>query len=114
MKLLQNYRVFKIRNEELLTKQEIINVIKRIELSKSKISVVTRALEVANKSYAISIERYKTGQIKSDELVKEQKRLTNAKNENLSAIIDYKKALADLTKKTYYDFELGKEIIFKK
>lgn len=107
-----NYSL-RIRNEELLVRQEIIDLIKRIDLAKSKIRVVTRAMEVAEKSYSISIERYKTGQIKSDEMVNEQKRLINAKNENLSAVIDYKKAIAELTRKTYYDFENNKEIVLK-
>ncbi len=108
-----NSYALRIRNEEILVRQEIIDLIKRIELAKSKIKVVTRALEVAEKSYSISLERYKTGQIKSDEMVNEQKRLINAKNENLSAIIDYKKALADLTRRTYFDFENNKEVILK-
>jgi outer membrane protein TolC len=101
-----------IRNSESLIMQEILDIIKRIKLAKSKIDVVTKALEVANKSYSISLERYKTGQIKSDEMVNEQKRLINSKNEHLSAIIEYKKSVAELTRKAYYDFETDKPLSF--
>ena len=101
-----------IKNSESLIIQEILDIIKRIQLAKSKIEVVTKALEVANRSYAITLERFKTGQIKSDEMVNEQRRLINSKNEHLSAIIEYKKSIAELTRKTFYDFEKNEPLLF--
>lgn len=103
-----------IKNSESLIMQDILDIIKKIQLAKSKIDVVTKALDVANKSYTISLERFKTGQIKSDEMVNEQKRLINSKNEHLSAIIEYKKSVAELTRKTYYDFEKNEPLFFLK
>lgn len=94
-----------LAHREILIKQDIIDLLYRIDLAKSRIDVVKRGLEVAQKSYEISLNRFNTGQIKSDAMVIEQKRFTNAKIENLNAIIDYKIAIADLKRSTLFDFE---------
>lgn len=96
--------------EQTQARREIIDLLDRIEVSKSRLEVVKRGEDLAVKSYDISSERFKTGQIKSDELILEQKSLTNAKIENLNAIIDYKISMADLKRKTFYDFENDKPI----
>jgi ABC-type uncharacterized transport system fused permease/ATPase subunit len=59
----------------------------------------------SQRSYGISVERFKVGQITTEDLVQSQRRLTDAKISNLSALIDYKLAIADLKRKTLYDFE---------
>jgi outer membrane protein TolC len=100
-------------NQQVQTRKDIINLLNKIEVSKSRLEVVKRGEEVAIKNYDISLLRFNTGQIKSDELVLEQKRLTNAKLENLSAIIEYKNAMADLKRRTFYDFEIDQPIIIK-
>jgi outer membrane protein TolC len=92
-------------NRIIQAKQEIMDLLNQIELAKFRIDIAKRGLEIGSKSYEISTERFKSGQITSYEINLEQQRYTNAKLNELNSIIDYKLALADLKRKTFYDFE---------
>ncbi len=92
-------------NQEKQIVQEVLDLLNRIRLAQSRLEVTRKGEELAEKSYAISVERFKAGSIKSDELVQEQRRLTDAKINSLNALFDLKIALSDLTRKTFWDFE---------
>ena len=86
-------------------KKTIVNdvtaTINRINSAKARVEVLSKSVEIANKSYNISLERFKSGTISSFDLAQVQLRLTEAKNNNISALIDYNLAIADLERKTY-------------
>ncbi|MFH0989311.1 MAG: TolC family protein [bacterium] len=91
-------------------RQEITDLINRVQLAESRLTVLEKVIAIAQKSYDISLERYKTGIINRNELAQAQQRLTNAKLNNLSALIDYRLGLSDLKRKTLFDFEAGKPV----
>jgi outer membrane protein TolC len=62
-------------------------------------------VEVARKSYEISTARFEAGNITSFDLSQTQLRLTDAQTNSLNALIDYKLAIADLKRKTFFDYE---------
>lgn len=90
-------------------KQNIINeitqLINRIESAKARVEVLSRSVEVADKSFNISMERFKSGNITSFDLSQMQIKLTDAKINSLTALIDYKLAVADLNRRTLHKFD---------
>jgi outer membrane protein TolC len=80
--------------------KEVRSTINRINSAKARVEILMKSVEVAEKSYSISAERFKSGAITSFDLSQMQLKLTDTKLNNLSAIIDYKIALADLERKT--------------
>ncbi|MFA7418621.1 MAG: TolC family protein, partial [Melioribacteraceae bacterium] len=81
--------------------KEVTSAINRLNSSKARVEILKKGVEIAEKSYSISLERFKSGHITSFNLSQMQLKLTDSKMNNLSAIIDYKLALADLERKTY-------------
>jgi outer membrane protein TolC len=102
-----------LKQREIEIKQDIIDILNRIKVAKSRLLVTQKGEELAKKSYDISLARFKVGQIKSDELVQEQRRLTEARINNLTALIDYKVALSDLKRRTLFDFEKNEPVKVK-
>ncbi len=86
-------------------KKEIITLVNKIESSRARVEVLTKSVEVARKSYEISTARFEAGNITSFDLSQTQLRLTDAQTNSLNALIDYKLAIADLKRKTFFDYE---------
>jgi outer membrane protein TolC len=97
-------------NTEQQIRQEIIDLLSRISVAESRIEVLAKSVEVAQKGYEISLERFRSGTITSNDIAQAQQRLTNSKLNNLVALIDYRLGVADLTRKTLWDFEGNKPV----
>jgi outer membrane protein len=99
-----NLRVLDYENQKLQIKKEIIAITNKIESAKARVEVLSKSVEVAQKSYDISLSRFQAGTITSFDLSQMQLRLTDAKIASLNALIDYKLAIADLSRKTLTNF----------
>ncbi len=88
------------QNQQELIENEIISVVRRIQSIQARVEVLSKSVEVAERSYEISVERFDIGNITSFDLTQMQLRLTDAKINNLNALVDYKIALADLIRRT--------------
>ncbi|MGE5314278.1 MAG: TolC family protein [Acidobacteriota bacterium] len=86
-------------------RQEILDLLGRITAAESRIRVLQKNVAVAQKGYDISIERFRTGTISRNDLAQAQQRLTTTKLNSLAAQIEYRLGIADLKRKTLYDFE---------
>ncbi len=86
-------------------RQEVLDLLGRISAAESRIGVLQKNVAVAQKGYDISIERFRTGTISRNDLAQAQQRLTTTKLNSLSALIDYRLGIADLKRKTLFDFE---------
>ncbi len=97
-----NYKMAELSSENLKKQiiKEVQSAINRINSAKARVEILKKSVEVAEKSYAISLERFKSGNITSFNLSQMQLKLTDSKINNLNAIIDYKLAVADLERKT--------------
>lgn len=93
------------RNQKDQIRNEIISIINKIKTARARLEVLTKSALLAQKSYDITVERFKSGTITSFDLTQMQIRLTDAKTNKLKAMVDYKLALADLTRRTLHDFE---------
>jgi outer membrane protein TolC len=85
--------------------QEIIDLVTKIDLAYSRVRLLEKSVTVAQKGYDISLQRFRTGSINRNDLAQTQQRLTAAKTNALNALIDYRLGLADLKRKTLWDFE---------
>jgi len=84
--------------------KEIKAIINRIKSAEASVKVLKKSVMLAEKSYKISLERFRVGKITSFDLSMVQSKLTKAKLSNLSALINYKLAIADLERKTLTKF----------
>jgi outer membrane protein TolC len=93
------------QNRVDLIKQEIRDAVRSLQSAQQRLEITQRSEELAEKSYKISLLKFENGDLSSQDLALEQNRLTQARTNSLNAIIDYKQALADLRRKTLWDFE---------
>ncbi|HZW40217.1 MAG TPA: TolC family protein [Ignavibacteriaceae bacterium] len=91
-------------NQKESIKKEIIYIVNKIESAKSRVEVLSKSVELAEKSYNISLERFRAGTITSFDLSQMQLRLTDARISSLGALIDYNLAVSELSRKTMHEY----------
>lgn len=95
----------RLREEEKTVEREIRDVVARVREAQNRLEVLQKSENVAERSYEISMARFDNGDITTQELALDRERLTQARTAYLEAFIDYQVAIADLKRKTLYDFE---------
>ncbi|MDQ7054198.1 MAG: TolC family protein [candidate division KSB1 bacterium] len=100
-----------LENQRETVVREIKDVVARVHEAQSRLRVLEKSQQVAERSYQISLARFDNGDITTQELALDRDRLTRARMAYLEAYIDYQLALADLKRKTLYDFETGRSLV---
>ncbi len=95
-------------------KKEVVNsirdAVRQLKSSENRLKVLEKSQQVAQRTYDISVERFNNGEITSLDLAQDNKSLSTTKMSYLSAYIQYRLAVANLKRKTLYDFELEKPL----
>lgn len=101
----QNY----LAKEELerSIETEIRNLVAQLNNNLKRLQLLEKNVAIAEKSFAITLQRFTDGDIDSQTLALERNRLNSAYRNHLSAYIAYQLSLADIKRKTLYDFEKG-------
>jgi outer membrane protein TolC len=99
-----------LEEQKKSVRRDVRSVISRVKETMGRLTVLEKSEEIAQKSYDISLARFENGDITSQELALDRDRLTAAKTDYLDAYIQYKLALADLRRKTLWDFETGESL----
>ncbi len=99
-----------LENTRQQIRQEVLDLINQLKLAESRIVVLEKSIAVAQKSYDISVERFQAGTTSRNDVAQAQQRLTTAKINSLSATIDYQVALADLKRRTLWDYEKNEAV----
>lgn len=73
--------------------------------AEASVDVLKKTVELAERSYEISLERFRVGKITNFELAKVQSELTTSKLSNLTALINYQLAVANLERITLTKFK---------
>ena len=97
--------------EKLNIEREIRNTVKQLNSSLRRLQLLEKYVQLAEKSFDISRDRFSNGDIDSQALALDRTRLNAAYQSHLDAYISYKLLLADIMRKTFYDFENGQAII---
>ncbi len=93
-----------LKNLKKSIRNEILAAVNQVKSSTARVEALAKTVEVARKTWEISVERFNVGKITSFDLSQVQLRLTNAQLASLSALIDYKVAIADLERKTFLKY----------
>jgi len=96
-----------LRKEEVQRniEREVRNLVADLNSSLKRLQLLEKNIVVAEKSFEITRQRYSDGDINSQDLALERKRLNTAYTSHLSAYINYQLLLADIMRKTFYDFQ---------
>jgi outer membrane protein len=98
------------QRSELRVEQEILDLVRKIKSAAKRVEVLFKSRLIAEKANDINTKRFEIGTISSTDLAQSQSRLLQARLSALEALIDYNVSLADLTRKTSYDFELDQPV----
>jgi outer membrane protein TolC len=98
-------------NERLTVEREIKDVVSRVREAENRLGVLEKSQKLAERSYEISLARFDNGDVTAQELALDRNRLTQARSAYLEAYIDYQTAVADLKRKTLYDFENNRSLV---
>lgn len=85
--------------------REVLNLVEELNSSLKRLQLLEKNVLVAEKSFEITRQRFSDGNIDSQSLALERERLNGAYNSHLSAYINYQLMLADIMRKTFYDFQ---------
>ena len=101
-----------LRKEEVqrTIEREVRNLVDDLNSSLRRLQLLEKNVKVAEKSFDITRQRFSDGDIDSQALALERTRLNNAYNSHLRAYINYQLKLADIMRKTFYDFQKNQEI----
>jgi outer membrane protein TolC len=90
---------------------EVRDAVVRVGEIRQRIGLLEKSQAVAERTYEISSSRFANGDITAQDLALDRDRLTRARVDYLNAAIDYQLALADLQRRTLYDFEGGRSLV---
>jgi len=90
--------------------REVLNLVDNLNSSLKRLQLLEKNVLVAEKSFSITRQRFSDGNIDSQALALERERLNNAYNSHLRAYINYQVMLADIMRKTFYDFQRDSSI----
>lgn len=96
---------YELEDETINVEREIIATVDELMSSMKRLQLLEKNVQVAEKSFDISRYRFTNGDIDSQALALDRIRLNNAHISYLDAYISYKLLIADLMRKTFYDFE---------
>jgi outer membrane protein len=89
---------------------EVKNLVADLNSSLKRLQLLEKNVLVAEKSFEITRARFSDGDIDSQALALERERLNNAYISHLNAYINYELNLADLMRKTFYDYKQGQRL----
>ena len=110
-KALLNDQELHLENTRKEIIREVRDVVRSVEEAKNRLSIHEQNQQVSEMTYEISRKRFENGDINSQELALEQERLAESQIAYLDAFITYQLQVADLKRKTLWDFEEGKSYL---
>jgi len=100
-----------LKNLYTTIEREVKDVVRSVYETYDRVQLLEKSKEVSEKSFKINLERFQNGDITSTELARASDQLNTAKLSYLSAYTEYKLSLADLERKTLYDFEKKRSLV---
>ncbi len=91
--------------------REVKAALANLDASIRRYEVLERSLSVAERSFDISQQRFEAGDITSEALASDRDRLIQARRSMLDATVAYRLAVADLRRRTLYDFAVGRSLV---
>lgn len=102
--ILLKERTLGIENTKRTIVREVRDSVRKVGETRERLAIHEKNEEVARRSYEISRMQFENGDFTSQDLAREQERLASSRLDHLSALIAYRLAIADLSRKTMWDF----------
>jgi outer membrane protein TolC len=96
---------YRYKEERLNIEREIRNTVKQLISSLRRLQLLEKNMSLAEQSFNISRQQFSNGDIDSQSLALDRTRLNAAYQSHLDAFISYKLLLADIMRKSFFDFE---------
>lgn len=106
-------RKLNLENTKRTIEREIREIVRTVYEAEKRFRINQRNREVTLQSYRISQLRFENGDMTSQELFIEQERLSQVQLSYIESYITYRLAVADLNRKTMYDFENNRSYLLK-
>lgn len=100
-----------LKNLYVTIEREVRDVVRTLYETFDRVQMLAKSKEVSEKSFDISLQRFANGDITSVELARASDQLNTAKLSYLTAYNTYKLSIADLKRKTLYDFENDRSLV---
>lgn len=94
-----------LQDQKITIEREVRDLVRNVYQTFDRVQMLNKSRGVSEKSFEISLHRFDNGDITSTELARATEQLSSAKLSYLAAYVEYQLALADLKRKTLYDFE---------
>jgi outer membrane protein TolC len=102
---------YRYQEERINIEREIRNTVKQLSSSLRRLQLLEKNVDLAEKSFNISRQQFSNGDIDSQSLALDRTRLNAAYQSHLDAYISYKLLLADVMRKSFFDYEKGVPIV---
>ncbi|MDR1257908.1 MAG: TolC family protein [Tannerellaceae bacterium] len=103
----------KLENTNDMIIKEIREIVRTVYEAEKRFRINQRNRDNATNSYRISRLRFENGDLSGQELATEQERLSQVQLAFIDAYITYQLALADLKRRTMWDFENNRSYLIK-
>lgn len=100
-----NENLIQLSGDKITIERDVRTTVNRLQSNLRRLQLLEKTVVIAEKSFEISRQRYSNGDIDSQAMALERERLNTAYITRLDAFINYKLFLADIMRKTFYDFE---------
>lgn len=104
-------RELNLDNTKRTIEQEICEIVRSVYEAEKRYRINRRNQEVAIQSYRISQMCFENGDMTSQELSIEQERLSQVQLAYIESYVTYRLSVADLNRKTMYDFEHNRSFL---
>jgi outer membrane protein TolC len=100
-----NQNLIQLSGDKISIERDVRTTVNRLQSNLRRLQLLEKTVVIAEKSFEISRQLYSNGDIDSQAMALERERLNTAYVTRLDAFINYKLFLADIMRKTFYDFE---------
>jgi len=100
-----NRRQLDVDNMKVTIIKQVRDIIRSLREAKNRLNILQQNQKVSERSYKISRIRFENGDLSSQDLSREQERLAQSRLDYLDAFITYQLTIADLKRKTLWDFK---------
>jgi len=83
----------------------VLSTVERVAEAQTRLDLLVNSLDAAERSYRLAVQQFESGSLNVQDLLLTQGRLASTRRSYLSAYLDYRRALIDLLRNTYWDWE---------
>jgi len=100
-----------LEEAKLNIEREVRDVVDRVEEAQDRLSLLVSSVNAAERSFRLSLQQFESGALNTQDLTLTQNRLSDSRSSYLNAYLDYRRALLDLERRTYWDWQADRPLL---